>query len=78
MQDAEYLGDGIAESLINALSRVPQLRVIPRGVAFSYKGRDVDPRVLGAELDVQAVISGRVTPRGDTLVIGADNSTFRR
>lgn len=71
-QDAEYLGDGIAESLINALSRVPQLRVIPRGVAFSYKGRDVDPRVLGAELDVQAVISGRVTPRGDTLVIGAE------
>ncbi len=72
MQDAEYLGDGIAESLINALSRVPQLRVIPKGVAFSYKGRDVDPRVLGAELDVQAVISGRVTPRGDTLVIGAE------
>ena len=71
-QDAEYLGDGIAESLINALSRVPQLRVISRGVAFSYKGQEVDPRVLGAELDVQAVISGRVTPRGDTLVIGAE------
>ena len=71
-QDAEYLGDGIAESLINALSRVPQLRVISRGVAFSYKGQEVDPRVLGAELDVQAVISGCVTPRGDTLVIGAE------
>ena len=70
--DAEYLGDGIAESLINALSRVPQLRVIPRGVAFSYKGQTVDPRVLGDELDVQAVITGRVIPRGDTLVIGAE------
>ena len=75
--DAEYLGDGIAENLINALSRVPQLRVIPRSVAFSYKGREVDPRVLGAELDVQAVISGRVTPRGDLLVVGAELTDVR-
>ena len=69
--DAEYLSDGITDSLINALSRVPDLRVISRGVAFSYEG-DVDPRVVGNELDVQAVITGRVTPRGDTLVIGAE------
>ena len=60
--DAEYLSDGITDSLINALSRVPDLRVIPRGVAFSYDGA-VDPRVVGDELDVQAVITGRDSAR---------------
>ena len=70
--DAEYLGDGIAESLINELARVSVLRVIPRGVAFSYKGQTIDPRQLGEELDVGAVITGRVTARGDTLVISAE------
>ena len=70
--DAEYLGDGIAESLINELARVSVLRVIPRGVAFSYKGPTIDLRQLGEELDVGAVITGRVTPRGDTLVISAE------
>ena len=74
--DAEYLSDGITDSLINALSRVPDLRVISRGVAFSYEG-DVDPRVVGNELDVQAVITGRVTSRGDTLVIGAELTDVR-
>ena len=74
--DAEYLSDGITDSLINALSRVPDLRVIPRGVAFSYDGA-VDPRVVGDELDVQAVITGRVTPRGDTLVVGAELTDVR-
>ena len=69
--DAEYLSAGITDSLINALSRVPNLRVIPRGVAFSYEGA-VDPRVVGDELNVQAVITGRVTARGDALVIGAE------
>ena len=69
--DTEYLSDGITDNLINALSRVPDLRVISRGVAFSYEG-DADPRVVGDELDVQAVITGRVTPRGDSVVIGAE------
>ena len=72
--DAEYLSDGITDILINALSRVPDLRVIPRGLAFSYDGA-VDPRV--DELDVQAVITGRVTPRGDTLVVGAELTDVR-
>ena len=74
--DAEYLSDGITDNLINALSRVPDLRVISRAVAFSYAG-DADPRIVGNELDVQAVITGRVTPRGDSVVIGAELTDVR-
>jgi TolB-like protein/tetratricopeptide (TPR) repeat protein len=67
--DSEYLSDGVAESLINKLSRVPNLRVIARGSAFRFRGRDVDPRNVGRELRVGAVLTGRVSLRGDTLVI---------
>src|SRR5947207_1201638 len=40
--DAEYLDDEIAESLVNSLTKLPKLRVVPRSVMVSYKGRDVD------------------------------------
>ncbi len=70
--NTEYLSDGITESLINSLSQLPNLRVIPRSSAFRYKGRDVDPRTVGKELNVRAVITGRVLQRGDTLVIGTE------
>ena len=46
--DAEYLSDGIAESLIDSFSQIARLRVVPRSVAFRYKGQEVDPRVVGA------------------------------
>jgi eukaryotic-like serine/threonine-protein kinase len=68
----EYLSDGITESLINSLSQLPSLRVMARSTAFSYKGRAVDPRKVGRELGVDAVLMGRVTQRGDTLSIQAD------
>jgi serine/threonine protein kinase len=70
--NTEYLSDGLTESLINSLSQLPNLRVIPRSSAFRYKGRDVDPRTVGKELNVGAVITGRVLQRGDTLVIGTE------
>ncbi|MEK6282456.1 MAG: protein kinase [Acidobacteriota bacterium] len=69
---AEYLSDGITESLINSLSQSPTLRVMARSTAFSYKGRTVDPRQVGRELGVDAVLMGRVTQRGDALSIQAD------
>ena len=47
--DAEYLSDGIAESLINNLARISRLRVIPRSTVFRYKGTELDPRALGRE-----------------------------
>jgi len=67
--DAEYLSDGISESLINSLSQVPNLRVVPRSTVFRYKGRDIDPQTVGRELGVRAVLTGRLVQRGDTLSI---------
>ena len=70
--NTEYLSDGITESLINSLSQVAKLRVMARGTVFRYKGRDLDPHKAGQDLKVQAVLTGRVLQRGDTLVIKAE------
>ena len=63
----EYLADGVTEGIISSLSRVPELRVMARSTVFSYKGRDVNAQKIGKELNVDAVLMGRVTQRGDTL-----------
>jgi DNA-binding winged helix-turn-helix (wHTH) protein/TolB-like protein len=70
--DSEYLDDEIAESLVNSLAKLPKLRVVPRSVMVSYKGRNVDPRKVGEELNVRAVVTGRVHRHGDTISIQAD------
>jgi serine/threonine-protein kinase len=70
--DAEYLSDGITESLINSLSQVPKLRVMARSTVFRYKGQEVDPQTVGRDLKVGAVLTGRVVQRGDTLIIGTE------
>ncbi len=65
----DYLSDGITENLINNLSQLPKLRVVPRSIAFRYKGRDIDPQMVGRELGVRALLTGRVALRGDMLNI---------
>ena len=70
--DAEYLSDGIAESLINNLARVPNLRVVPRSTVFRYKGTDLDPQALGRELQARLLLTGKVMQRGDRLMVQAD------
>jgi TolB-like protein len=70
--NAEYLGDGITESLINSLSQLPNLKVVSRDSAFRYKGRDADAETVGRELGIRAVLKGRVTQRGDNLAISAE------
>ena len=70
--ETEYLSDGITESLINNLSQLPHLQVMARSTVFRYKGPNVDPLQAGRELKVGAVLTGRVTQRGDTLVIAAE------
>jgi len=67
--NAEYLSDGITETLINNLSQLPRLRVIPRSTVFRYKGRETDYQTVGRELNVRAVLTGRLVQRGDTLNI---------
>jgi serine/threonine protein kinase/Flp pilus assembly protein TadD len=67
--DTDYLSDGIPESIINSLSQLPQLRVMARSTVFSYKGKDVDPRKVGNELGVGAVLMGRLIQQGDNLAI---------
>jgi DNA-binding winged helix-turn-helix (wHTH) protein/TolB-like protein/Flp pilus assembly protein TadD len=70
--DAEYLNDKITESLINSLSKLPQLRVVPRSVVAGYKGKDLDPRRIGKELNVRAVVTGHMRRHGEIISIQAD------
>lgn len=70
--EMEYLSDGITDTLINSFSQLRKLRVVPRGLMFRYKGQEVDPQRVGGELNVRAVLTGRVMQRGDTLLIGTE------
>jgi eukaryotic-like serine/threonine-protein kinase len=55
--EAEYISDGITESINNSLTRLPRLRVIPHSVASHYRGKSMDMRKVGDELRVQAVLT---------------------
>ncbi|HEV3253407.1 MAG TPA: protein kinase [Candidatus Acidoferrales bacterium] len=70
--DAEFLSDGLTESLIDSLAHVPQLKVKSRNSVFRYKGKDVDVQKVGKELVVDALLTGRVVQRGDTIQVSAD------
>jgi DNA-binding winged helix-turn-helix (wHTH) protein/TolB-like protein len=68
----EYLSDGLAESVIYSLSRLPGVRVMSRNSVYGYKGKDIDARTIGSELNVGAILTGRVTKVGDTLRISSE------
>ena len=70
--NTEYLSDGITESLINMLSQLSHLSVKSRSSVFHYKGKDIDPQKAGKELGVKAVLTGRVSQRGDDLQISTE------
>lgn len=72
--EMEYLSDGVTESIINKLAHVPKLRVMARASVFRYKGRDLDPQEIGRELNVRAVLTGRVMQRGERLTISIELS----
>ena len=76
--EAEYLSDGITESIIDTLSRLSGIRVMARSTVFRYKGREIDPRSIGRKLNVQAVLIGRVLLRGEAPVIGTELVDLRR
>jgi TolB-like protein/Flp pilus assembly protein TadD len=70
--NTEYLSDGITESTINTLSRLPNLKVMARGTVFTFKGKEVDPAKVGRQLNVDGVVTGRVLQQGDSLIIRAE------
>jgi TolB-like protein/Flp pilus assembly protein TadD len=70
--NVEYLSDGIPESIINSLSQLPNLKVMSRNSVFHYKGKDRDAQAVAKEMNVQAVLTGRVTQRGDRLSINVE------
>ncbi len=65
----EYLSDGITGSLINMLAKIPKLRVMAQSTVSRYKGRDIDPQATGRELNVRAVLMGRLVQSGGSLRI---------
>ena len=70
--ELEYLSDGISESLMNALSQVPDLKVIARNSAFRYKGATADPAAIARILGVRSIVTGRVLQRGDRLSVSVE------
>ena len=70
--ETEYISDGITETLIHSLAQLSGLRVIARSTAFRYKGSKADPQNIGRELNVGAVLAGRILQRGDGLVVTAE------
>jgi serine/threonine-protein kinase len=68
----EYLSDGLTENIIFSLSRLPQLRLISRSTVFRYKGRNDEAQHAGQALGVEAVLTGKVLQRGETLLISAE------
>jgi TolB-like protein len=75
--DADYLSDGITESLIASLTHVPGLKVKSRNSVFRYKGKDVDMQKVGKDLEVAALVSGRVVPRGDDIEVSVELTDVR-
>jgi len=67
----EFFADGISEEIINALTQIEGLRVAARTSAFSFKGKNVDPRTVGAALNVTSILEGSVRKSGNRLRITA-------
>ena len=68
----EYLSDGLTESLISTLSRLPGMKVMARSTVFRFKTSQDDPQKVGQTLQVSAVLTGRITQHGDELGIHAE------
>jgi serine/threonine protein kinase/tetratricopeptide (TPR) repeat protein len=71
-QNAQFLSDGITDSLIDSLSQIPHLKVMSRSSVFHYKGREIEPESVGRELKVKAVLTGRLMQQGDNLFLSTE------
>src|SRR5262249_22446872 len=70
--ETEYLSDGITTSIINMLSQLHKLRVVPRTTVFRYKGKVSDVAKVGRRLRVRVALTGQVTQRGNGLIVNAE------
>ncbi len=70
--EVEYLSDGMTETLISSLSQLPKLNVKARSSVFRYKGKEFDLPKIAHELNVQAILTGRVVQRGDQLTLSLE------
>ena len=68
----EFLSDGLTEDLIGTLSQLPNMKVMARSTVFRFKGKEDDPAKVGQSLNVDAVLTGRITRRSDNVMITAD------
>jgi eukaryotic-like serine/threonine-protein kinase len=71
-EEVEYLSDGMTETLIKSLSNLPNLAVKSRSTVFYYKGKETSAKKIGEELNVQAVLLGRVSQRGNDLKLNLE------
>ena len=70
--DNEYLSDGMTETLISSLSQLQNLNVKARSSVFRYKGKEIDLQKIAAELNVQAILTGRIAQRGEQLIFNSE------
>jgi adenylate cyclase len=70
-KDQEYMSDGIAEELLNLLAKIPELRVVSRSSAFSYKGKDINLAQVAEELNVSYILEGSVRKAANRIRITA-------
>ena len=68
----EYLSDGITGSLINILATLPKLRVMAQSTVSRYKSRKIDPQAIGRDLNVRAVLTGKIMQSRGSLRIGTE------
>jgi len=73
----EYLSDGMTEILISDLSQLPELNVKAHSTVLRYKGKDVSPNTVGADLNVQAILNGRLILNGDLLTLSLELADAR-
>ena len=70
--DVDYLADGMTDSLINSLSTLPGMKVIAKSSSFQYKNKEVDPQEVAKALGVEAILTGKLTERANTLTVSIE------
>jgi TolB-like protein len=76
--EMEYLSEGVAETILDSLSRLQDVRVVPRTTSFQYKRKPLDPVRVGHKLGARLVLTGQVGRRNDHVIVGAELTDTER